>query len=232
MRLISRSLKNGLEISMSHTLTSGPLVTLADLLRRLGGVPPDRVRFHPLPGLATEADVLELAERDGILCELIDGVLVEKPMGYRESYLAMALVQWLRDFVVAHNLGIVTGPGGMMRLFPGLLRIPDVAFVSWDRCPNRSVPQEPIPELAPNLAIEVLSASNTEGEMQVKCGEYFAAGTQLVWLVDLKCRKVSVCTAPDISDVRGEEESLDGGEVLPGFELSIRDLFAELDRHG
>src|SRR5712691_884174 len=217
---------------MSDTVMSPPLVTLADLLRRLGGVPPDRVRFDPLPGLATEADVLELAERDGILCELIDGVLVEKAMGFRESYLAMALVQWLRDFVVARNLGIVTGPDGMMRLFPGLVRIPDVAFVAWDRCPNRRVPQEPIPDLAPNLAIEVLSESNTKGEMQVKCGEYFAAGAELVWLVDLKSRSVAVFTNPDTSVLREDDATLDGGHVLPGFQLSVRDLFAELDRHG
>ena len=217
---------------MSDSLMAPPLVTLADLLRRLGSVPPDRVRFDPLPGTATESHLLELAERDGILCELIDGVLVEKAMGFRESYLAMALVQWLRDFVVARNLGIVTGPDGMMRLFPGLVRIPDVAFVSWDRCPNRRVPREAIPDLAPNLAIEVLSESNTQGEMQVKCGEYFAAGAELVWLVDLKTRSVTIFASPDASVVRAEDETLDGGQVLPGFQLAVRDLFAELDRHG
>ena len=144
----------------------------------------------------------------------------------------MALVQWLRDFVVARNLGIVTGPDGMMRLFPGLVRIPDVAFVSWVRCPNRRVPQDPIPDLAPNFAIEVLSDSNTKGEMQVKCGEYFAAGTELVWLVDLKTRSVAIFTSPDASVLRSENDVLGGGSVLPGFQLSVRDLFAELDRHG
>ena len=71
---------------MPDTVMAPPLLTLADLLRRLGGVPPDRVRFNPLPGFATEADVLELAERDGIFCELIDGVLVKKAIGFRESY--------------------------------------------------------------------------------------------------------------------------------------------------
>lgn len=217
---------------MPDTLMSPPLVTLADLLRRLGGVPPDRVRFDPLPGSATEVHVLELAERHGILCELIDGVLVEKAMGFRESYLAMALVQWLRDFVVARNLGIVTGPDGMMRLFPGLVRIPDVAFVAWDRCPNRRVPQDPIPDLAPNLAIEVLSESNTKGEMQVKCSEYFAAGAEQVWLVNLKSRSVAIFTDPDTFVRCGEDDTLDGAPVLPGFQLVVRDLFAELDRHG
>ena len=217
---------------MPATLTANSLVTLADLLQRLGGVSPERVRFDPRPGTATEEDVLKLVERDGLLCELIDGVLVEKPMGFRESYLAMALVQVLRNYVVERNLGIVTGPDGMIWLFPGLIRIPDVAFVAWERCPDRKVPDEPIPELAPNFVIEVLSASNTVAEMELKTSEYFSAGAELVWLVDLKTRGVKVFTSADHFVMRGEDERLDGGNVLPGFELSVRDLFAELDRHG
>ena len=72
----------------------------------------------------------------------------------------------------------------MVWLFRGLVRIPDVAFTSWERLPGRRVPPEPIPELAPDLAVEVLSQSNTEAEMTRKRGEYFAAGVRLVWLVD------------------------------------------------
>ena len=217
---------------MSSTMTAAPMQTLADLLQRLGGVAPSRVRFDPHPGTATEEDVLELAERDGVLCELIDGVLVEKAMGFRESYLAMALVQLLRNFVVERNLGIVTGPDGMMWLFPGLIRIPDVAFVAWDRCPERRVPQEPIPELSPNFVIEVLSASNTKAEMSIKTDEYFEAGAELVWLVDLKTRTVTTFSSPSELEVRDETAMLDGGIALPGFSVSVKDIFAELDRHG
>ncbi len=61
-----------------------PIQTLADLMERLGGVPLERIRFHPAPGTAVEQDVLE-AEKQGLLCELVDGVLVEKAMGYSES---------------------------------------------------------------------------------------------------------------------------------------------------
>ena len=114
------------------------LETLADLLEHLGGIAPQRVRFRPAPGTVTEEDVLAIrnsAERR--LYELVDGVLVEKAVGFRESLLAVALVSRLWNFVRLGKLGLVTGAGGMMRLAPGLVRIPDVAFISWARLPNR-----------------------------------------------------------------------------------------------
>lgn len=214
------------------TVLSPPLRTLADLLDRLGGISPERIRYTPLPGTATEADLLELYSRERCLCELVDGVLVEKAVGYRESVLAAALSGYLRTFVVARNLGLVSGESGMMRLFPGLVRIPDVAFASWDRVPGRRMPEEAIPSLVPDLAVEVLSEGNTPGEMIVKRGEYFGQGVRLVWIVDPKARMVAVFTTADQSTVLDESDVLDGGEVLPGFELPVRDLFAELDRQG
>jgi Uma2 family endonuclease len=120
--------------------------TLADLLEHLGGISPNRVRFRPAPGTATEKDVLAIHDREGRLYELVDGVLVEKAVGLRESLLAIALASILRSFVRPRNLGLVTGADGMMRLFPSLVRIPDAAFISWDRLPNRRVPTEPIPD--------------------------------------------------------------------------------------
>ena len=116
-----------------------------------------------------------------------------------------------------------------LRLASGLVRIPDVCFISWERFPNRELPAEPIPELAPDLAVEVLSESNTEAEMERKLREYFAAGTRVVWYVEPEPRTVRVYTSP--SDVRlvGEAETLDGGTVLPGFQLKVREWF---DRAG
>ena len=214
------------------TIADSSIRTLADLLDRLGRVPLERIRFHPPPGTATEQDVLDIAAREDRLCELIDGVLVEKPMGYGESILAGVLIRVLGIFVVPRNLGHVTGEQGMMRLFPGLVRIPDVAFASWDRFPQRRWTGEPIPDLVPDLAVEVLSESNTPAEMSVKLGEYFSVGVRLVWLVDPSSRTAKVFTAPDDSVTLHEQDVLDGGTVLPGFALSLRDLFAELDRHG
>jgi Uma2 family endonuclease len=206
--------------------------TVADLADRFGlPMPLSRIRFTPTPGTATEQDVQELHDRENRLYELVDGVLVEKAMGFRESILAGALIQLLRNFLAGNRLGVVTAPDGMMRLAPRLVRIPDVAFLSWDRFPNRQIPRTPIPALAPDLAVEVLSPSNTDAEMQRKRHEYFAAGCRLVWMVDPDARTVAVYTAPAQATVLREEQTLDGGSVLPGFTLPLRQLFAELDPH-
>ena len=111
---------------------------------------------------------------------------------------------------------------------PGQVRIPDVAFVSWERLPGKVVPDVAIPDLAPDLAIEVLSEGNTEKEMERKLKDYFFAGVRLVWYIDIKKRTAEVYTSPDQSETVTEEQSLDGGEVLPGFRLPLRKLFARL----
>lgn len=218
---------------MTAVVTSiAAIVTLADLLEQLGGIAPERVRFRPVPGTATEKDVLAIHDHEDRLYELVDGVLVEKAMGLRESLLAGAFIEILRGFVRSQNLGLVTAPDGMMRLAAGLVRIPDVAFIAWDRFPYRRVPTEPIPDVAPDLAVEVLSPGNTPGEMARKRQDYFAAGTRLVWQVEPNKRTVEVFTAPDQSTVLYEADTLEGGTVLPGFTLPLQELFSELDLQG
>jgi len=204
---------------------------MRDLLARLGDIPPERVRLDPPLGTATEHDLLDIANREGVLCELVDGVLVEKAVSYRESLLALLLAELLNAFIRPRNLGLVTGEAGMMKLFAALVRIPDVAFASWDRIPGGKVPTEPVPTLAPDLAVEVLSPGNTPAEMQRKRIEYFSAGVLLVWIVDPDTRSVAVYTTADQPTILSETDTLDGGNVLPGFSLPLRDLFAELDRH-
>lgn len=140
--------------------------------------------------------MLALHDHEDRLYELVDGILVEKAMGFRESFLAMALAKFVGNFLDQNPLGIVAGAAGMLRLAPGLVRIPDVSFISWGRLPGRSVPRMPIPPLAPDLAVEVLSESNTAAEMTRKIGEYFAAGSRLVWIIDPEPRVVTVYTAP------------------------------------
>jgi Uma2 family endonuclease len=193
-------------------------------------VPPQRIRAVPAPGTATEKDVIELDAHEDRLYELVDGILVEKTVGLRESCLAIFLAQWLANFADLHDLGCVAGEGGMLRLLPRRVRIPDVAFFSWDRLPKREYPNEPIPDLAPDLAVEVLSEGNTKAEMDQKLKEYFFAGVRLVWYVDLEERTVTVYTAPDQFVRLTEDDTLDGGEVLPGFSLPLIQLFARVSR--
>ena len=87
------------------------------------------------------------------------------------------------------------------------------------------------PLLPPDLAVEVLSPSNTKKEMERKRLEYFKAGTRLVWEIDPESRTATAYTDPEKHTLLHETESLNGGDVLPGFSLSLAELFSELDAH-
>jgi Uma2 family endonuclease len=202
-------------------------VTVADLLKRLGDVPARRVRLVPTPGTATMRDLLRNNESPlrTALCELVERTLVEKAMGAHESFLAMLIGTYLNNFVLPRNLGIVLAPDGMLRLNPGLLRAPDVSFIAWKSLPGRRMPDEPILDLAPDLAVEVLSKGNTRAEMARKVREYFDAGTRLVWIVDHRKRVVRVYTSPRDAETLTDADTLDGAPVLPGFGLPVRELF-------
>jgi Uma2 family endonuclease len=201
--------------------------TLADLRKRLGGIPLDRIWFRPAPGTATEKDVLEVEQRENRLCELVDGTLVEKAMGFEEARVALRLGRLIDTFVDQNDLGVCVGADGMMRIASGLVRIPDVSFVAWDRLPGRESPTDPIPDLAPDLAVEVLGGGNTKAEMVRKVREYFEARVRLVWLIDPKKRTARVFSAPEKSVLVRADQDLDGGDVLPGLVIPLSEL---LDR--
>jgi Uma2 family endonuclease len=201
--------------------------TLADLVRRLGDIPLERIRLQPPPGTATEKDVIAIREGpERRICELVEGVLVEKPIGNAESNLAMILGQLLLNYLDEHDLGTILGPDGALRIMPKLVRIPDISFLSWEKLPGRKLPRKKIADLAPDLAIEILSESNTKKEMQRKVKDYFAAGVKLVWLIQPKNRTAEIYTSPtDLRRIK-KDESLNGADVLPGFSLQLSDLFA------
>jgi Uma2 family endonuclease len=209
------------------TIAPPTIKTLADLRKRLGGIPLERIWFHPAPGTATEKDVVEVEERENRLCELVDGTLVEKAAGFEESRLALRLGHLISLYVDQTDLGICVGADGMMRIAPGLVRIPDLSFIGWDRLPGHESPREPIPDLAPDLAVEVLSEGNTTAEMARKVREYFEAGVRLVWLIDPRKRTARVFSTLEKSALIRADRALDGGDVLPGFVLLLSDL---LDR--
>jgi Uma2 family endonuclease len=206
------------------TIAPLDIKNLADLKRRLGGIPLDRIWFHPAPGTAVEKDVIEAEERENRLCELVDGTLVEKARGFEESRLAVELSHLVKSYLDQNDLGICVGADGMMRIAPGLVRIPDVSFISWGRLPGRESPQEPIPDLAPDLAVEILSEGNTKPEMARKVREYFDAGVILVWLIDPRKRTARVFATIGKSVLVRAHQSLEGGAVLPGFVLHLSDL--------
>ena len=208
-----------------ESMTNGSTVT--DLIRSLGNVPARRVRVVPPPGTATEDDLLANNEDPfrSALCELVAGTLVEKPTGIEESEIAVLIGAALGNFVYPRKLGMLLAPDGMLRLMPGLVRTPDVSFISRESYHGGKKPVGPIAPTAPDLAVEILSKSNSKTEMNRKLREYFDAGTWLVWYVDPRKKTVRVHTSPSEAVTLEMTDHLDGGAVLPGFTLAVRDLF-------
>lgn len=216
---------------MDETLTDLEPGTgsLAELLDSLGGVSPKRVRMKPAPGTATAKDVERMRNKTRRIYELVDGTLVEKVMGAPESFVALKLGKYVQRWNDdSGDLGMVLGEAGTLKLMKGLVRAPDLSFTNWDRLPGRRVPAEPVPDLAPDLAVEVLSEGNTRGEMERKLKEYFLSEVQLVWYIDPRKRTVQVYTSPDDVTELGTGDTLDGDDVLPGFSVPVASLFEQL----
>jgi Uma2 family endonuclease len=202
---------------------------MADVVGDLGNVPLARIRATPAPGTATIEDAVRFADNAQVRCELVDGILVEKPMGAWESSIAAILIELLGGFVRRQRLGRVFTPNLMIQLLPEQMRLPDVSFISNHRLPGGKIPKQAVLQLVPELAIEVLSPSNTNEEMDRKRGEYFAGGVIQVWEVDPRARTVSVYTSPESPRVYRVHEALEGGELLPGFSFAVAELFADLE---
>jgi Uma2 family endonuclease len=203
---------------------------LKDLLARLGDVPLERIRADPLLGTATKNDLIRILDDENVPCELVDGILVQKPTGFLKGILTARVICHLGNFAESNDRGVVfawNAPFGMTRY---LVRSPDASFVSRDRLPGKLVPSEPISSLIPELTVEVLSPSNTTSEMLRKRQEFFLAGTQLFWIVDPNKCTVQVYTAPEDCTTLTEADTLTGGDVLPGFTLKLADLFARVPK--
>ncbi len=196
--------------------------TLEDLVQQLGGIPLSRVRLIPAIGQASESDLLASTHR---LCELAQGTVLEKGMGFFESVLASVLVHLFRCWPLCRKTGFVVGDGGYTRLRPGLVRVPDVAFFTWDRIGSRTAPRDPICKSVPNLAVEIVSASNTRAEMDLKRAEYFQAGVEVVWFVYPETITVEVWSTPRDCHISGINDTLDCTPFAPGLTISIREWF-------
>jgi Uma2 family endonuclease len=214
---------------VSAQLGVAPKRMMDDFHAALGGVPLSRICMTPPPGTATVADLVRALHHERRRCELVDGTLVEKPMGFKESALASRLGKFIDRWNDARGEpGVVTGEGGPMMLMKGLVRLPDLAFTFYSRFPNNRLPSAAVPDLAPDLAVEVLSASNTPAEMERKLKEYFLSEVQQVWFIDPKTRTVTVYTSPDDATTLGAKDALTGGTLLPGFALELSVLFERL----
>jgi Uma2 family endonuclease len=158
--------------------------------------------------------------------ELVRGVVVrEPPAGYERGRVAMRISLLLARFVEENGLGEVLASETGFVLFeePPTVRAPDAAFVAEGRVPSPAPPG--FGRMAPDLAIEVVSPSNTIPQIHSKVLDYLDAGTRLVWIADPATRTVTVYRSREEIRLLTEEEELDGEDVLPGFRLRLREIF-------
>jgi Uma2 family endonuclease len=139
-----------------------------------------------------------------------------------ESNLALVLSRFLLNFLDEHDLGQCFGEAGFFRLFPKEILAPDLSYFSWERMPEDL---KGYPRGVPDLAVEVLSESNRAGEMKRRLRDFFKAGVRLVWYIDPRSETVEVYTSPTENRTLTRDDTLDGGEVLPGFSLHLSKLF-------
>ncbi len=155
--------------------------------------------------------------------EYIAGEIIEVVSNDRSAEIAMIIGAFITVFVLQHQLGRVTGADGGY-IIAGERYIPDFAYTSKLRKPKPS--GEAYSSVTPDLVVEVLSPANTAAEMRVKVINYLHDGVT-VWIVDPDKKRVEVY-APDqpskVVDIKG---TLDGGSVLPGFTLAVKDIFPE-----
>ena len=178
----------------------------------------------------TADDLLRMPERDGVRYELVNGELkTMTPTGGAHGVIVAELTTALHQHARAHRLGRVFGEstGFVLRRDPDTVRAPGVSFVAAERLPA-AVPAGYL-HLAPDLAVEVVSPSDTVTELGRKVEEYVRAGVRSIWVVDPSNRTVTVHTPDRGVTVLRESDALDGGEIIPGFRYSITELFAAID---
>lgn len=185
-----------------------------------------------VPGVGPmTVDELEAWPGDGWQYELVGGVLVRMPFsGYEASNIAARLLARLAVLVEDHELGAVTGADGGYRPDPAHPKdtelAPDIAFVRADRIPPRGSPEyKKALRLAPDLAVEVVSPSQSRNALAVKAALFLSFGTRLVWVVLPKQRQVDIFHPGESTATLGMGDSLDGEDVIPGFSYPVASLF-------
>ena len=171
---------------------------------------------------ATEDD-LRATPQDGQKYELVDGEIRVSPGGGRHSLVSLRLASRLHVFVTEHAAGYAFDSSMGFRLPGGNVRSPDASFVAAGRFPHTQPPED-FGDLAPDLAVEVLSPSERPRLVLDKVGEYLECGVRLVWVIDpRKAKAVVYRSVSDVTELTADDD-LDGGDVLPGFRVRLSDL--------
>jgi Uma2 family endonuclease len=178
------------------------------------------------PGLVTLEDAAEI-DSDEFPAELVDGRLMPLSRGtWRHGGITAKIVHLLMSYADTHEGWYVAtaDPGTKLRQHPALLRGPDVGVIRAERRPVGKGVNGWL-EGAPDLAVEVMGDDATTSELMRKALEYVGADGRLVWIVDPDADQVIVVTPPNAFHVLGCDDTLDGGDVLPGFACKVAELF-------
>lgn len=174
----------------------------------------------------TAEDLLRMA--DGKRYELINGELIEMaPTNITHGVLTARLSYFIAQYSYATKSGIVVAAetGFKVSTDPETVIAPDIAYISVVRAQPLT---EKFGEIAPDLAVEVVSPGNSAGELREKVDLFFKAGTRQVWIVYPKLQTVDVYTSATSVRILTRQDTLDGADVLPGFTLPLEELFSVL----
>jgi Uma2 family endonuclease len=169
---------------------------------------------------------------DDVKAELVRGELrVTPPGGGPHGRAATNVVYLLAAFTKSRRLGMVfaDGVGYELVKLPRTVRVPDASYVRASRLPAEGIGPGLL-KLAPDIAVEVLSPSETASELEQKLDDYRVSGTALVWVVDPVRRTVTVVAADAPLRTLHDDAMLDAGSVLPGFACAVAEIFDGIAR--
>ncbi|MFN4259273.1 MAG: Uma2 family endonuclease [Gemmataceae bacterium] len=164
---------------------------------------------------------------DGMRHELIRGeVHTMPPSGGEHGFIGMNLAAPLTQHVKSNQLGVVLGAetGFGIARNPDTVRAPGIAFVRQERIPATGIPRSFWPG-APDLVVEVISPRDTLIAVEEKVDDWLTAGARLVWVVNPRCRTVSVYRSPTDVTILTSADELDGNHVIPGFRCRVAEIF-------
>lgn len=164
---------------------------------------------------------------DGSREELVRGeVITMPPPNFGHGKIQAKVSRLLGNFIDANNLGhIVTECGVKTESDPDTVRGPDVSYWSYRRIAPDALP-DVYPDVLPDLVVEVRSPGQSRRKLREKASEYLVNGASLIWIVDPEDRSVTVYRQPDEGRELGENATLGGEDVLPGFSCKVAELFA------
>lgn len=177
--------------------------------------------------LISAEDLWTMPEIPGKRFELVNGELVEVPgAGVIHSWIMGNIYRLLFAFAMQHRLGLVFADGAsyVLRRDPDHIRIPDVSFVARERVPASGMPKG-YWMLAPDLAVEVVSPEDRATELRDKARDYLEAGTRQVWVLWPDERAITLHQPDRAPTDLGPDDTLDGGDLLPGFQVRVAALF-------